>query len=193
MPTVCVFCASSPGHRPVFMQCARDTGTLLARAGFDLVYGGGKLGLMGAVADATMAAGGRAIGVIPRFMCSIERDHPGLTELHMVSTMHERKALMAERADGFIALPGGFGTFDELCEIVAWSQLKLHHKPVVVVNLDGYFDGLLQQMNRGVGEGLIPRATAESMVVVTDVAAAVSHLASAIKPGRHETGNFGVV
>lgn len=152
MKTICVFCGSSPGARPEYLHAARALGTLLAGQGIGLVYGGASVGLMGAVADAVLAGGGRVTGVIPRHLVSKEVAHQTLADLRIVGSMHERKALMAELADGFIALPGGFGTFEELCEVLTWSQLGLHQKPVGLLNVLGYYDPLLALCDHGVRE-----------------------------------------
>jgi uncharacterized protein (TIGR00730 family) len=139
---VCVYCGSLPGDDPRFATLARAFGTALAQAGYGVVYGGGRVGLMGAVADAALAAGGEVIGVIPRFLEEREVAHRGV-DLRVVASMHERKALMAELADAFVALPGGFGTFEEFFEIVTWVQLGLADAPCLLANLDGYFDALV--------------------------------------------------
>ncbi len=131
---ICVFCASANGASPLYTEAARVLGRLIAHRGFGLVYGGATVGAMGALADAALAAGGEVVGVIPEVIREREIDHKGLTELHVVGTMHERKALMASRADAFIALPGGYGTLDEFIEIVTWAQLRIHSKPCVLVN-----------------------------------------------------------
>ena len=155
MRRLCVFCGSSPGRRPAFAETARRLGGLLAARGLGLVYGGGHVGLMGVLADAVLGAGGEVIGVIPQALVDKELAYPGLTELRVVATMHQRKALMADPADGFIALPGGFGTADELFEILTWAQLGLHAKPIGVVNVGGYFDALLAWLDHTVGERLV--------------------------------------
>ena len=157
--SACVFCGSAPGARPSYSAAARELGTALAQRGITLVYGGGRLGLMGIVADAALAAGGRVIGVIPRMLISRELAHKGLTQQHVVDTMHERKTLMAELSDGFIGLPGGMGTFDELVEIVTWAQLGLHAKPVVLANIENYFDAMYAMLDYAVREKFV---TAES-------------------------------
>jgi len=153
--SVCVFCGSAPGARPSYSAAARELGGALARAGLTLVYGGGRLGLMGITADAVLAAGGRVIGVIPRMLIERELAHPGLTRQHVVSTMHERKTLMAEISDAFVGLPGGMGTFDELVEIVTWAQLGLHAKPVVLANIDNYYAPLYAMLDNAVTEGFV--------------------------------------
>lgn len=140
---LCVFCGSRPGSRPAYAAMARDVGTAIGRRGWGLVYGGGRAGLMGTVADAALAAGAKVVGVIPRSLMDREHGHAGLTELHVVDTMHQRKSLMAERSDAFLALPGGIGTLEELFEVWTWRQLAYHDKPVGLLNVDGYYDGLL--------------------------------------------------
>jgi uncharacterized protein (TIGR00730 family) len=155
MRSVCVFCGSSAGAAPVYAEAARLLGEALAARGLELVFGAGHIGLMGALADAVLAAGGRAVGVIPQALVDKELAHGGLTELVVVDTMHQRKALMADRADAFAALPGGFGTADELFEILTWAQLGLHGKPVGLLNVAGFFDPLLAWLNRAVADGFL--------------------------------------
>jgi len=152
---ICVFCASADGNTPEYLQAARDLGRKIAEAGFGLVYGGASVGLMGAVADAAITAGGEVIGVIPDIIMEREIGHTGLTELHIVRTMHERKALMADKSDAFVALPGGFGTLEEFIEVVTWAQLRIHRKPCVLLNLNSYYDGLLAFFDHAVEQGLI--------------------------------------
>ncbi len=155
MRRVCVFCGSNVGNRELYAASARRLGSVLAARGLGLVFGAGHIGLMGILADAVLAAGGEAVGVIPQSMVDKELAHTGLTRLEVVNTMHERKALMADLSDGFVALPGGFGTGDELFEILTWSQLGLHAKPVGVLNVAGYFDPLLRWLDHAVAEGFI--------------------------------------
>jgi uncharacterized protein (TIGR00730 family) len=150
-----VFCGSANGARPAYLDAARELGRSIAQKGHGLVFGGASVGTMGVVADAALAEGGAVIGVIPDVIMDREIGHGGLTELHVVRTMHERKALMASRSDAFIALPGGFGTLDEFIEIVTWAQLKIHAKPCVLLNVDGYYDRLLQFLDFAVDEGFI--------------------------------------
>ncbi|HEV7607399.1 MAG TPA: TIGR00730 family Rossman fold protein [Steroidobacteraceae bacterium] len=157
--SVCVFCGSAPGARPSYSRAAAEMGTALARAGLTLVYGGGKLGLMGIVADAVLAAGGRVVGVIPRMLIERECAHPLLTTQHVVNTMHERKTLMADMSDAFVGLPGGMGTFDELVEIITWAQLGLHAKPVIIANIENYFAPMYGMLDHAVREKFV---TAES-------------------------------
>ncbi len=149
---VCVFCGSSPGASPRYLAAANGLGVLLAQRGLGLVYGGASVGLMGKLADAVLAEGGEVIGVIPRAMITKEVAHAGLLDLRVVDSMHERKALMADLSDAFIALPGGIGTLEELLEILTWSQLGIHDKPCGVLNVRGYFDGLLALLDHVVAE-----------------------------------------
>jgi hypothetical protein len=164
---VCVFCGSGIGARPEYAASATELGRRIAERGYGLVYGGASIGLMGAVADGALGAGGEVIGVIPDVIAEFEINHPGLTETHAVHTMHERKALMAERADAFVSLPGGFGTMDEFMEIVTWAQLLIHAKPCVLVNVNGYYDGLLTYLNTAVDEGFI-RPVNRKLVLVAE-------------------------
>lgn len=166
MKRICVYCGSSNGTRPSYIQAARALGTSLVRRGIGLVYGGSNVGLMGALADTVLAQGGEVIGVIPESVVIREVAHTRLADLRVVGSMHERKALMAELADGFIAMPGGFGTLEEFCEIVTWVQLGLHRKPCGLLNVDGYYDGLLSFLNHAVAEGFI--RTEYRSVVLTD-------------------------
>jgi uncharacterized protein (TIGR00730 family) len=154
---ICVFCGSREGARPEYATGARALGQALAARGIELVYGGGGVGLMGVLADAVLRAGGRVIGIIPGPLATRELAHTGVNELRVVGSMHERKATMAELADGFIALPGGLGTLEELLEILTWAQLGIHQKPVGVLNQAGYYDGLRQLLEHGVAEGFIHR------------------------------------
>ena len=142
-PSICVYCGSRPGESPAYAEAARSVGHEIGRRGWQLVYGGGRAGLMGVVADAALAAGAPVVGVIPQSLMGRELGHRGLTELHVVDTMHERKTLMAERSDAFIALPGGIGTFEELFEVWTWRQLGYHDKPLGLLNVAGYYDALL--------------------------------------------------
>ncbi len=168
LKAVCVFCGSSFGARPAYREAAQAMGRAIAQKGIQLVYGGGNVGLMGVVADAALAAGGRVIGVIPEFLVQKELAHKGLTELHIVQSMHERKAMMAMLSEGFIALPGGFGTFEEFCEILTWSQLKLHNKPHGLLNVEGYYDPLIRQFNQALSEQFISPAHRAMVLEETD-------------------------
>jgi len=155
MKRICVFCGSHLGNGPSYAHMARAVAERLVRAGYGIVYGGGSIGLMGVVADAALAAGGEVVGVIPQALARMEVAHPNLSDLHVVTTMHERKALMAELSDGFIALPGGFGTMDEFCEVLTWQQLRIHDKPIGLLNYRGYYDALLKLFDTMVREGFI--------------------------------------
>ena len=163
--SVCVFCGSRPGRLPAFIDAARDVGTRIGHLGWQLVYGGGHAGLMGELADAALAAGARVIGVIPLSLMQRELGHPGLHELHVVHTMHERKRLMAERSDAFLALPGGIGTMEELFEVWTWRQLGYHDKPLGLLNTDGYYDTLLAFVADAVSAGFL-EATHSSLLQV---------------------------
>jgi uncharacterized protein (TIGR00730 family) len=165
MKSVCVFCGSSQGASPVYLASARRLGTLLATAGLGLVYGGASVGLMGAVADAALDAGGAVTGVIPRALWEREVGHTRLTDLHVVESMHERKACMAELADAFLALPGGVGTLEELFEMWTWALLGIHGKPCGLLNVAGYFDPLLTFLDYATTEGFV-RAAHRQMVIV---------------------------
>jgi uncharacterized protein (TIGR00730 family) len=148
--SLCVYCGSKPGTHPLYAEAAVATGQWIAAHGGQLVYGGGSGGLMGIVADATLAAGGRVVGIIPKALVEKEWAHHGCTELHIVDNMHDRKRMMAERADAFVALPGGIGTFEELFEVWTWRQLGYHDKPVGILNTAGYYDGLLAFLQQAV-------------------------------------------
>jgi len=152
MKRICVFCGSSAGSQPEYRACAQQLGAELTRRKIGLVYGGGNVGLMGAIADSVLEAGGEAIGVIPEHLMTREIGHKRLTKLHIVHSMHERKALMADLSDAFIALPGGFGTLEEFCEVLTWSQLGLHAKPCGIVNVLGYYTPLLAMLDHAVQE-----------------------------------------
>jgi uncharacterized protein (TIGR00730 family) len=169
MRRLCVFCGSSAGLRPDYTAAARHLGAALAERGIGLVYGAGDVGLMGLLADAALHAGGEVIGVIPQALVDREVAHEGLTQRHIVATMHERKALMADLADGFAALPGGFGTADEFFEILTWAQLGLHTKPIGLLNTQGYFDPLLMWLDRMVEEGFLRQEHRQILLVENDV------------------------
>lgn len=155
MDTICVYCGSRTGHGPGYAEAARELGRALAEQGLGLVYGGASIGMMGTIADEVLAAGGRVIGVIPEALQQKEVAHAGLTELLVTADMHERKRLMAERADAFIALPGGLGTLEELFEILTWGQLRFHAKPVGLLNTLGYYDDLVRFLDGTVSEGFV--------------------------------------
>ncbi|HEX9888587.1 MAG TPA: TIGR00730 family Rossman fold protein [Nitriliruptorales bacterium] len=165
---VCVFCGSSPGGDPAYAVVARDLGRALAAAGIGLVYGGGTIGLMGVLADAVLEGGGEVTGVIPDHLKRREIDHPGVQDLRVVQTMHERKALMHDLSDAFVALPGGLGTMEELFEIWTWLQLGLHAKPIGLLQVAGYFDGLLGFLDHAVEEGFVQLGIRRLLVDDTD-------------------------
>lgn len=153
--SICVYCGSNAGNNPLYAEAARRVGTYLGENGHTLVYGGGRVGLMGLVADAAIEAGGHVVGIIPDFLHEREVAHSGVQDLKIVSSMHERKQLMADASDAFVALPGGIGTMEELFEIWTWAQLGRHEKPVGVLNVNGYFDGLLEFLDNMTGEGFL--------------------------------------
>lgn len=165
MQTVCVFCGSNAGGRQSYMAAARQLGRAMAEMDLGLVYGGARVGLMGAIADSVLAAGGRAIGVMPDFLVKKEVAHEGLTALHVVDSMNARKQLMAELSDGFIALPGGFGTLDEFFEVVTWTQLYIHTKPCGLLDVDGYYGHLMKFLDHAATEQFI-RAAHRSMILI---------------------------
>jgi uncharacterized protein (TIGR00730 family) len=175
---VCVFCGSSPGARPSYRAAAERLAEAIAARGLDLVYGGASVGLMGALADAALARGGRVIGVLPRALATKELAHRGLTELLVVDSMHERKAQMAARADAFIALPGGIGTLEEWFEVLTWSQLGFHAKPCALLDADGYFAPLLAFLDRAVAERFVTPAHRAMMLVDEDPARLLDALAA---------------
>ena len=176
MKLVCVYCGSRSGNRPIYREAAVALGAALARHKLGIVYGGAQAGLMGAVADGVLAAGQQAIGVLPRGLARAEFAHPKLTQLHWVESMHERKALMEKLSDAFVALPGGFGTLDELFEILTWAQIGLHAKPIGLLNVDGYWDSLVLQIRRGFEEGFIPQVLETALVVERTADALIDRL-----------------
>jgi len=182
-----VFCGSSAGARPAYARAAREVGAELARRGVGLVFGGGRVGLMGAVADAVLEGGGEAIGVIPESLVKRELAHGGLSELLVVPSMHERKARMALLADAFLALPGGYGTLDETCEALTWTQLGIQSKPCGLLNVEGYFDPLLEFLDRAVREGFLAPENRAILRVGTDPSSLIERLLverlSEIPPG----------
>ena len=158
MKSICVFCGSSFGAREIYSDAARETGRVIAENGYRLVYGGAKVGLMGTVADAALSAGGEAVGVLPKSLQEKEIGHEGLNELHLVGSMHERKALMADLSDGFVALPGGVGTLEEIFEVWTWGQLGYHQKPCGFLNIDGYYDHLIAFLDHQTSEQFMKQA-----------------------------------
>ena len=176
MHRVCVFCGASSGRAPAYADAARAFGAALAGRGLGLVYGGGRVGLMGALADAALAAGGEVVGVIPQELVDRELAHGGLTELHVVGSLHERKALMAELADGFVALPGGFGTLDELLEQLTWSQLGLHAKPIGLLDVEGYWRPLIALARHATEEGFVRESDLGAIAIADDPEALLDRL-----------------
>ena len=166
---VAVYCASTDGIDPAYIATAESLGRALATRNIGLVYGGAKVGLMRVVAESALAAGGKVIGVIPEVLVDLEVAHHGITELHLVDTMHTRKALMVEKSDAFVALPGGFGTFEELFEVLAWQTLRLHSKPIVLLNINGFYDGLLAFLDHAVSQGVLKPKNRANLLVATNV------------------------
>jgi hypothetical protein len=177
MKRLCVFCGSATGINPRYGDDARRLGQLLVRHGWGLVFGGGHIGLMGVLADAVLQAGGEVIGVIPQALVDRELAHPGLTDLRIVASMHERKALMADLSDAFAALPGGYGTADEFFEMLTWAQLGIHHKPIGLLNSAGFFDPLLAWIDRAVADGFIRPAHRQLVRVETEAERLLERLA----------------
>jgi uncharacterized protein (TIGR00730 family) len=182
MRRLCVFCGSSIGNQPAYAEAAEAMGALLAKRGIGLVYGGGNVGLMGVVADAVMAHGGEVIGVIPRALAEREIAHAGITELHVVDSMHTRKAMMAELADGFVAMPGGVGTFEEFFEVVTWTQLGVHRKPCGLLNVNAFYTPLAAFIDQAVSEGFIKPVHRAAIVVDSDPARLLETLATVKLP-----------
>lgn len=180
MKRVCVFCGSSPGRRPEYRAAAEEMGTALVRRNIALVYGGTSVGLMGVLADAVLRAGGEAVGVIPERLMKREVGHNGLTKLHLVGSMHERKALMADLSDAFVAMPGGYGTLEEFCEVVTWAQLGLHAKPCGILNVSGYYSPLLAMLDHAVEERFL-KVENRSLVLARD---SVEELLEALEEWR---------
>jgi uncharacterized protein (TIGR00730 family) len=176
MRRLCVFCGSATGSKPVYAEQARRLGEELVRRGLGLVFGGGHIGLMGVLADAVLAGGGEVIGVIPQALIDRELAHSGVADMRVVQTMHERKALMAELSDAFLALPGGYGTADETFEMLTWAQLEIHQKPIGLLNVDGFFDPLLAWLDRAVADGFIKPRHRNLVRVETDVPRMVTSL-----------------
>ena len=168
MRSLCVFCGSSAGHEPAYTEAARTLGRTLAGAKIRLIFGGGRVGLMGEVANAALAAGGEAIGVIPNFLLEREIAHTDLTDLHVVGSMHERKAMMSGLSDGFVALPGGTGTLEEFFEVLTWAQLGEHAKPCGLLNVAGYYDPLLSVLDHMVGKGFLSKSNRALVLVERD-------------------------
>jgi hypothetical protein len=184
---LCIFCGSKVGNQPIYAETARRVGGVLAERQIGLVYGGGHIGLMGILADAALQAGGEVIGVIPRSMVESELAHTKITELVVVETMHERKALMAAKADAFLALPGGVGTAEEFFEIATWRQLRLHHKPIGLLNVGGYFDPLLAWLERAFADGFISEKHRHLVMVGSDAQELIGRLELSASGGSAES------
>lgn len=185
--SLCLFCGASAGANPAYLDAAASFGTTLAHRKIRLIYGGGSVGLMGVAADACLAAGGEVVGVIPRMLMEKEVGHAGVTQMHVVETMHERKALMTELSDGFIALPGGYGTLDELFESLTWQQLGYHTKPIGLLNANGFFDGLIVFLDHARDERFLRGLHRDSLQIDTDLAALIDKLRHAEAP---DTGKW---
>ena len=166
---IALYCGSRSGHDPIYRESAMQLAEQIAAHGFGIVYGGASIGLMGQVADTVKQAGGETVGVIPEFMLDYEIAHPDLTELHIVQSMHERKAMMADRASAFIALPGGLGTFEEILEIATWSQLDRHQKPMMLYNVNGFYDHLIGQLDHATETGFLPQQHRDKLLVCNDL------------------------
>lgn len=183
-PLIALYCGSRSGNKPIYQEKAIALAQGLAKQGFGLVYGGASIGLMGQVADAMIAHGGEAVGVIPEFMLDYEIAHHQLTELHVVQTMHERKALMAERASAFVALPGGLGTFEEILEVATWGQLNQHQKPMMIYNVNGFYDALITQLDHAVEEGFLPPQHRAKVIVCNHAEQIYSAIANLGSPAH---------
>ena len=183
---LCVFCGSSKGARENYIHAAQNLGRELVTRGIELVYGGGNVGLMGAVANTVLEAGGRVTGVITEHLTTFEIGHLDIQDLRVVKTMHERKALMAELAEGFIAMPGGIGTYEEFFEVLTWAQLGIHSKPCALLNVDGFYDPLLNLMNHAVEEHFVRAAHRDLIVVETEPAALLDSMAKYHAPQVHK-------
>jgi uncharacterized protein (TIGR00730 family) len=182
MNRICVFCGSSTGIRPIYAEAAREVGREFLRRNIGLVYGGGCVGLMGTIADAVVQGGGEVIGIIPEALVERELAHRDVTQLIVVRSMHERKAKMAELSDAFIALPGGYGTFEEFCEIITWAQLGLHRKPCGILNVGGYYEPLLALFDHAVAEGFLRPVNRQLVIQETDPAHLLDRLENYIPP-----------
>jgi len=169
MPSVCVFCGSRSGDRPDFSAAASELGTSISTAGLSLVYGGGSVGMMGAIADSVLASGGNVIGVIPEALATVELMHTQVKDMRVVSDMHARKAMMHELSDAFIALPGGYGTLEELFEILCWGQLNFHQSPIALLNLDGFYDGLISLIDEMVDRDFLSKSSRQLLTVLHSV------------------------
>ncbi len=184
MKNILIYCGSSAGHNEIYKNTATQVGETLAKQGLTLIYGGGSVGLMGTIADAVLANGGKAIGVIPSFMEPWEVQHKGLTECIVTDTMHTRKQLMAEKSDAVIALPGGWGTLDELFEILTWRQLGLHKMPVGILNINGFYDDLIVMLKKMVSEGFLKQANLDTLIVDDNIESLLEKLRNDASEGE---------
>lgn len=180
MKRLCIFCGAKGGSNPIYKESAVNMATMMAHQQIELIFGGGKVGLMGILADTILTQGGKVQGVIPQGLMNEEVAHTGLTELHVVNTMHQRKELMYKLSDGFVAIPGGFGTLDEFFEILTWSQLGLHKKPIGFLNVNGFFDHLLSHFNLIVKEGFVDQSLVDRIIVEENEAKLLKRLESSI-------------
>lgn len=169
MKNIAIYCGSSSGNEKIFTESAYSLGKILAKKGYSIIYGGACVGLMGAVADGALSQQGKVIGVIPKFLKEKELEHKGLSEIHIVETMHERKALMNELCDGAIALPGGFGTMDELFEMLTWAQLSLHKKAISILNIDGYYNALIELCEKMIEKGFLKKEYRKMLIIDSDI------------------------
>lgn len=183
-PLIALYCGSRTGNKPIYRDKAIELAQHIANQGFGIVYGGASIGLMGQVADTVLEHGGEVVGVIPEFMLDYEIAHSKLTELHIVKTMHERKALMAERANAFIALPGGLGTFEEILEIATWGQLNQHQKPMIIYNVNRFYDALIAQLDHAVEEGFLPPQH-RAKVIICDTLEQISSVIKNLSTPTH--------
>ena len=186
LKAICLFCGSSPGLDPAFKLAAAELGTTFAHNNIRLIYGGGHVGLMGVAADACLLAGGEVVGVIPRKLMEKEVGHAGLTQMHVVETMHERKALMTQLSDGFIALPGGYGTMDELFEALTWQQLAYHLLPVGMLNVGGFYDHLVSFLDHARDQRMLRDAHRESLIVDTDMTRLIARMQNFVPPNNEK-------
>ena len=186
LKSICLFCGSSPGVDPAFKLAAAQLGVTFAHNNIRLIYGGGHVGLMGVAADACLSAGGEVVGVIPRKLMEKEVGHAGLTQMHVVETMHERKALMTQLCDGFIALPGGYGTLDELFEALTWQQLAYHLLPVGMLNVSGFFDHLVQFLDHARDQRLLRDQHRDSLIVDGDLSSLIARMQSFVPPNNEK-------
>ncbi|HEY3323813.1 MAG TPA: TIGR00730 family Rossman fold protein [Planctomycetota bacterium] len=185
LKTICVFCGSSFGKRPQYARAAKNLGAVLAKNKITLIYGGGRVGLMGVIADSVLSSGGKVVGVIPKALATKELAHTALTRQHVVNTMHERKALMAQLSDAFIALPGGFGTLEEFCEVLTWSQLGMHKKPCALLNVARYFDPLLTLFDHAASEAFVSQANRNLVLQARTPERLISALRKWTPPKNH--------